>query len=308
MVSSLFVTGASGFIGRHFLTLLKPESFDHVYCLTRSESTARELAYQKNSHWLVGSIFDSSVYSNYLESVDAVIHLAATTGKARPDQYFNVNSIATQYLLDQCKQRGVRNFLYVSSIVVNYKDKSHYYYAQSKQEGENAVIRSGLNYTIVRPTIVLGKDSPIWKVLSALARLRVIPVLGDGRTRIQPIDVEDVADAIVSILQEEYFQKQSMDLGGPEVISIEGLLKNIHRLYAEDEPKFIHLPYKPLRWLVARSERYFSRWMPLNAGQLSVFTEEGTITSNRLCDQRQSRMKDVDTMLKALISHDRHCR
>jgi nucleoside-diphosphate-sugar epimerase len=307
MVKSLFITGANGFIGRHLLARLDSQKFDHVYCLTRTDINPRECAREKNFHWLVGSVFDSTIYNESLDSVDAVIHLAATTGKAQRDQYFTVNFNGTQYLLDQCKQQGVRNFLYASSIVVKYKNHSDYYYAQSKQKGEDAVIQSGLNYTIVRPTIVLGKDAPNWKALSSLARLPLIPVIGNGTTPIQPIDVDDAVDSIISIIQEGEFRNESIDLGGPEILSIEDFLKRIHRLYNRDQPRVIHLPHKPLRWLMAFTEKYLSRLMPLNAGQLSLFVEEGTITANRICEKRRSHMKDVNTMLKALISNERHC-
>jgi nucleoside-diphosphate-sugar epimerase len=307
MAKSIFITGANGFIGRHLLARLEPRQFDHIYCLTRSDINPREIARGENFHWLAGSIFDSRIYSGCLDSVDAVIHLAATTGKAQREQYFTVNSKGTECLVKQCKEHGVNNFLYVSSIVVKYKDISHYYYAQSKQEGEVAVIQSGLDYAIVRPTIVLGKDSPSWKALSNFARLRLIPVLGTGTTQIQPIDVDDTVDAIISIIQEGAFRNESFDLGGPEILSIEDFLKRIHWLYTWEQPRVIHLPYKPLRWFVAFTEKYLSRLVPLNAGQLSVFVEDGTTAANQFFEKRRLHMKDVNTMLKALISNERHC-
>jgi nucleoside-diphosphate-sugar epimerase len=141
----LFITGASGFIGRHLLAKLDPEQYDSIYCLTRRESTAKKLAEQNRFHWVIGSLFDSTVYGGCLDSSDTVIHLAATTGKAQPQEYFRVNATGTRYLIEQCKQRGIKNFLYVSTITVKFGDKSNYHYAQSKQEAEEAVKRSGLN-------------------------------------------------------------------------------------------------------------------------------------------------------------------
>jgi len=244
------------------------------------------------------------VYGSCLENCNAVIHLAAATGKARPDQYFNVNCNGTRHLLMQCKQRGVKKFLYASSIVVKYRDNSHYYYAQSKREAEVAVKESGLNYTIVRPTIVLGKESPGWKSLSMLARLSVVPLLGDGSVRIQPIAVDEVADAIISIVQEADSRNDIFDLGGPEILSIEDFLRRVHRLYRSAEPRVVHLPYKLVRAVVACAERYTSSLMPLNAGQLSVFVEDGTAAPNRLYDERQPHMESLDTLLKALTRDD----
>jgi nucleoside-diphosphate-sugar epimerase len=295
---SLFITGGSGFIGRHLLARLNARQYDHVYCLTRSESTAWKFAYQKTFTWLIGSIFDSSVYGSCLDSSEVVIHLAATTGKARPNQYFTVNSAGTRYLLAQCKQRGVKNFLYVSSIAAKYRDKSHYYYAQSKLEGEKAVAQSGLNYAIVRPTIVLGKGSPAWKALLKLVRLPFVVVLGDGTTRIQPIDVDDLVDTLLAVVEERAFFNETFDMGGPDAITIEEFLTRLHRIYYTKETKVIHLRREPLSRMITFSERYLSSVMPFTAGQLSVFAHDGTIESNRLYEKRRAQMKDLDTLLR----------
>ena len=304
MVRSLFVTGASGFIGRTLLARFRPQRYDHVSCLTRNESAAANLVENDYLNWLIGSIFDSSVYGSCLESTDLVIHLAATTGKARREEYFRVNSAGTRYLLAQCKQRGVKHFLYVSTIAVKYGNKSHYYYAQSKQEGEEAVTQSGLNYTILRPTIVLGKDSPGWNALSGLARLPLVPVLGDGSTRIQPIDVDDVVDAILAIIEEQDFCNATYDFGGPEIITIEEFLRKISRFYRGSEPRIMHLPQKPLRWIVACAESVLPGLMPLNAGQLSVFVQDGSVAPNRLYEKQRPRMKDLDTVLRSLTRNE----
>src|SRR5262249_41416469 len=149
-------------------------------------------------------------------------------------------------------------------------DKSYYHYARSKLEGEEIVRTSGLNYTIVRPTIVLGKESSGWKALSRLGRLHWMPVVGDGTARIQPIDVDDLVDSMISIIDEQDFHDESFDLGGPEALSVEDFLKKVHRLYCENEPRVVHLPYELLRRMVAYGETLLPSMVPWNAGQLSV--------------------------------------
>jgi len=301
VASSLFITGARGFIGRHLLERLDPEEYDSIYCLTRSESTARKLADQKRFHWLVGSIFDSDVYGRCLDSSDTVIHLAATTGKARPEEYFRVNAVGTRYLVEQCKRRDVKNFLFVSTIAVKYRNKSDYPYAQSKQEAEEAVKQSGLNYAIVRPTIVLGKESPGWNALSKLARLPLVVVFGDGTTRTQPIEVDDLVDAMIAVVKEEDFHNESFDLGGPDTITVEEFLKKVRQLYHGNTGKVLHLPYEPLKRVVACIDGYWPSILPLNAGQLSVFVQDGTVTPNRVYEKQYPRMKDLDTALRLLV-------
>ena len=301
MSGSLFVTGASGFIGRTLLKRLNPRRYERIYCLTRSGRPNLTNIDEGNITWLHGSLFDSDSYEHCLDSRMVVVHLAAATGKAPAEHYFSVNCEGTRYLVARCRERQVNNFLYVSSIAANYRDKSHYHYAQSKLDGEKIVKKSGLNYAIVRPTIVLGKESPGWRALSRLARLRWVPVFGDGTAPIQPIAVDDLVDAIISIIDEQEFHDESFDLGGSEVVSIEDFLRKAHRFYCGDEPRVVHLPYELLRRVVAYGETLLHSKLPLNVGQLSVFVQDGTIKSNRLYEKQRPSMKDLDTVLRFLI-------
>jgi NADH dehydrogenase len=254
-----------------------------------------------NLTWLEGSLFDSDRYAHCLNSSVVAVHLAAVTGKAPAEHYFSVNRDGTQHLLTRCRERQVKNFLYVSSIAANYPDKSHYYYAQSKLEAEKVVRKSGIGYAIVRPTIVLGRDSLGWKSLARLARLPWVPVFGDGSTQIQPIEVDDLVDAMIAVIEEEEFHNESFDLGGPDVLTIEEFLVKVHRLYCHDEPKIVHLPYQSVKRVFSLAESYFSSILPVNAGQLSVFTQDGTIADNRLYTKQRPRMKDIDTVLRLLV-------
>jgi NADH dehydrogenase len=229
-----------------------------------------------------------------------VVHLAATTGKASAEEYFSVNCHGTRHLIASCRERQVKNFLYISSIAVKYLDKSHYPYAQSKQEAEEIVRQSDLNYAIVRPTIVLGKEAPGWQALSRLARLRWVPVFGDGAARIQPIDVDDLVDAMISLIDEQDFHGESFDVGGSDVISIEAFLKKVHHVWSGNEPRFVHLPYDLVRRILGYGETLLPSMLPLNAGQLSVFVEDGTVTPNRLYEKQRPYMKDLDTVLRVL--------
>jgi NADH dehydrogenase len=301
VAGSLFITGASGFIGRHLLARLIPQRYDHIYCLTRRESGIPKSLRQENFTWLLGSLFDSERYGSCLDASVRVVHLAAATGKAPAGEYFSVNRDGTRHLLERCRERQVPNFLHVSSIAANYHDKSHYDYAQSKLESEEIVVKSGLNYTILRPTIVLGKDSFGWRALSRLARLPLVPVFGNGSARIQPIDVDDLVDAMIAVIDEWDFRNESFDLGGPDVLTIEEFLKKVHRLTNGGEAKIVHLPYGPLRTLVAWAQTLIPSMLPLNAGQLTVFVQDGTATANRLYEKQRPYMKDLDTALRGLV-------
>ena len=227
-VENLFITGASGFIGRHLLARLACGKYETLFCLSRD--TGKIPVRTPHVRALEGELADIDRYQPELTASDCIVHLAAATGKLRPADYFRINVVGTNNLLERAKQCGVRRFLFVSSIVVRYRNKDDYYYAQSKEKAEQLVRESGLEYAIVRPTIVAGAGSGVLAGLEKLATLPVMPVFGDGRTRVQPIAVEDLADFLVMILERELFSGGTFEFGGPEVLTIEHLLSRLCHL------------------------------------------------------------------------------
>ncbi|MBI4589083.1 MAG: NAD-dependent epimerase/dehydratase family protein [Candidatus Rokubacteria bacterium] len=299
MANALFITGATGFVGRHLLGRLDPARYPQVYCLGR-----RPTAVAPGPFRIVeGDLADARRYAPALASTDTVIHLAAATGKAPREEYFRVNAGGTEVLLEAAERAGVRNFLYVSSIAVRYPDTSGYYYAQSKQLGEDAVGRSRLRFAIVRPTIILGRDAPAWTLLGRLSRAPITFLPGDGKTRIQPIYVDDLVDCLVSVLDDDLFTRDTFEVGGPEPVAFEAFLRTAHRLYHGKEPRVVHLPLAPLIRLLAILEKPLYSHLPITAGQLSAFRYDGTIRANSLFDRHAPRMKPVDDMLRLLVGH-----
>lgn len=300
MAASLFITGCRGFIGQHLLQALEDSKYEKIYCLSSTGPDAADQNPSGKFQWIKAALHQPEVYAPYLVSGDSVVHLAAVTGKAKPEGYFTINCQGTKSLLEQCKRAGVTKFLYVSSIAVKFPEKSHYYYAQSKDEAERLVRDSGLNYTIIRPTIVLGKESPVWKKLCQIAKAPVIPVFGSGTARIQPIYVDDLVNWMVSFLSESLFLKETLEVGGPEIIAIEEFLQRIHEKYRKQRAPVVHLPVKQLIPVLNFVERYASSLLPFNSGQLSSFLYDGIAEPNGRVQHSQHAMKNVQTMLAVL--------
>ena len=181
MFQSIFITGYSGFIGRYLFRTLESRKYKSIYCLSRRNISSTDLSRQGNYQFIRAGIHDTDAYSPYLRECDVVIHMAAATGKSKPQDLFNVNLEGTRVLVEKCRQLHVKNFLYVSSIAVKFPNTSQYPYARSKQRAEDVVRESDLRYAIIRPTIVLGQEGPIWQSLFRLAKVPVILIPGDGK-------------------------------------------------------------------------------------------------------------------------------
>ncbi len=232
-----------------------------------------------------------------------VLHLAALTGKATPEAFFRVNAQGVQFLVEQCQAAGVQNLLYVSTIAVNYPDKSNYFYAQAKAAAEKIVQQSGLHYLVVRPTIVIGPGSPALAGLTKFVRRHLVVTLGNGQNRIQPIDVGDLATCLLTLLQRASFDNQIIELGGPEPLTLGDFLAAIHRARYHTEPRWVvRLPLtllvKGLTWL----ERGFGPRLPVQAGQLSAFGNDGTIRTSTFHTAQRSHLKNVAEMLRLSLA------
>jgi NADH dehydrogenase len=304
-MKTLFITGASGFIGRHLLAKIDHKAFNRVYCLIRtSKLPSVDLSAHPNIKVIEGDLFDADAYAESLASSDIVLHLAASTGKAKPEEYFHVNAEGTEFLVHQCEGHGVEEFIYVSTIAVKYPDISRYYYAQSKKAGEDALKESSLSYSIVRPTIVIGKDGPIWLNLSKLAKAPFPFIFGDGKTKIQPVCVEDLVNILLSVIVNEIFSNETSDLGGPDIIAFEEFIRLIHLEYNGKQTTLRHIPLKPLIYFLGILEKYLYPFLPITTGQLSPFRYDSVAEPNPLHDRHAPGMVSPQEMIRIVVQKE----
>jgi nucleoside-diphosphate-sugar epimerase len=292
---SLFITGASGFIGSAVLRQLDLGRWERVYCLRYRRAIAKS-AHPK-FHYINGGLDDAERYAPYLAQCDTVLHLAAVTGKAPPQAYWQVNTQGTQQLIAQAERAGVKNFVFGSTIAVKYHNIENYTYAQSKRQAECALMASRLNYCIVRPTIVIGKGGATWNVLKKLGSLPLPIIFGDGSSRVQPIWVDDLAQCIVQILRHENLRRDIVELGGPEIVSFDEFIRRIQRRTRSNPTRVLHIPTAPVTAILRALPKPLAAALPLNAGQLSAFTNDSTIEPNSICAAHAAEMKTIDEML-----------
>lgn len=295
MPEQLFVTGATGFIGRRLLAALDRRRFGAVTSLVRVPGALA------GERVVVGRLEDASSYEGALGPATTVVHLAGLTGKAAPERYVAVNVEGTSRLVAACRRAGVRRFVHVSTIAVKYPDKRWYPYARSKEAAETIVRESGLDYLIVRPTIALGPGSPAAAGLGRLARSWLTIVPGRGRARIQPIHVDDLARVLAALVAEARFAGETVELGGPEVVEVGELLRLLSARGGR-RPPALHVPLAPLVAILGRVEGMFLPILPITAGQLSVFAQDGIIEPHPAVEGWAPMMKSVEAMVRAAAS------
>lgn len=292
----VFLTGGSGFIGRRLIDALRGRGVSLVL-LDRSGALA-PLGTQPGIEVVAGDVLEPERYAVALSAADAVVHLAAATGKASAQEHMRTNAAGTEALLEQCRSRGVERFLFVSSIAAKFPDTRDYPYAQAKRRAEAAVRASGLRWVILRPTMVLGPGSPILTALEKLAGLPMLPIFGDGTTPVQPIHVDDLVAFITAVLEEDRFERETLELGGARQLTIEELVQEIRQARRGARGRPVHLPLAAILPALRVAESVgLGGVLPVTVGQLSTFRFDGTIESNPLHESRRGRLRDIREML-----------
>jgi len=224
----IFVTGATGFIGRNLILSLKQRHYQIMAFVLSGDNEAVKIA-QDNPEISYGDIRDKGSIEKAIAGADAVIHLAAIQESNDPALNEEINYIGVKNLVETCRKYSIKRLIHLSSISTCYKVKSHY--GTSKAKADQYLMSSfGIDYTILRPTLVYGNTAsgPFHTFLQILDKLPlVIPVIGNGRALKQPVFVEDVVSAIILALETDAAIGKYYDISGQNAVTIEEIIRQI---------------------------------------------------------------------------------
>lgn len=306
-LQTVFITGATGFIGRYVLRRLVASGSCRLLCLTRNSNVSAAVTDgDQNVEWITGEIVQPATYVEALAQSSVVIHLAAATGAADSRELREVNEIGTETLLSTCKRVGIDRIVFASSIAVTGDDIAHYPYARTKLAAENAVRDSGLDFAILRPTIVINDDAPNWRMLQKLACLPVVPLFGGGKANVQPVDVLDTARALELLIGDEIESGHIIELGGPETLPFSEFLARIRMASGRTGFLSLSIPVIPARVALGIAERVLGDRTPVRPGQLSPFVNDGVAKPNAIYELLRPRMLTLDELLQRIVRADRH--
>ena len=270
-MSTVFLTGGSGFVGRAVLRTLRQEGY-RVRCLLRP-GAERRLPIREGVDVVPGEVTAPGAWGKALAGCDAVIHLVGIIREfpGRGITYERLHVQGTRHLLEAARAAGVGRHVQMSALGTRPGAVSGYH--RTKWQAEEAVRASGLRWTIFRPSIIFGPEDEFVNMLAGMIRrLPVVPVIGDGRYRLQPVAVENVADGFVRALSTEGAVGQTYDVAGPEPFEFNRLLDLIGEALGRRRVRKLHQPLGLMRPLV----RVFQRvpFFPLTLDQLTMLEEE----------------------------------
>ncbi len=244
----ILVTGGSGFIGRRVVSRLT-EGGNSVRVLARGQRRADQ---PSGVEVVRGDVVSAEGLSEAMSEVEKVVHLVAIIRESGSQTFEAVIRQGTERLVEAAKVAGVKKFVYVSAIGA--QDDLYYPYLHAKLAAERVVVLSGLKYTILRPSIIFGEGDEFINALAGLIRYNpVVPVAGDGKTKFQPLWVEDLVTCIVACLDEEAHGGQTLEVGGPEHLTYEEMLDIVKEALGKSRVK-VHVPLAVMRPLAQMME------------------------------------------------------
>lgn len=237
----IFLTGGTGFIGRHVLRRLQARG-RAVRCLVLpTESLAQGNG--ADVEVVSGDITQFDGWAAGSSGIDTVIHCAAAMLPNRADHIRRVNVQGTRNVLRFAQQVGARRFIYFSAVSAVYRNMN--IYGESKAEAEALVAAAGLDYTILRPTMVYGRDGGLhFQQLVRLVRRApgALPVLGSGAARLQPVSIDDVAQAVDLVLDEPRSVGKIYGVAGATALTFDEYVDLLSAVLGRRPPLKVHVP------------------------------------------------------------------
>jgi len=218
------VFGGSGFLGRHVVRALAKRGYRIRVAVRRPE-----LAFHLQPLGRVGQIHPVQANLRYPASVQAAmrdtgvaVNLVGILAASGSQTFDAVQARGADTVAKAAAGAGAR-MVHVSAIGADERGTSQY--ARSKAAGEKAVLSAVPSATIMRPSVVFGPEDEFTNRFAALARMSpLLPLIGGGETKMQPVFVGDVASAVADAVDGKTKAGATYELGGPEVLSLREIM------------------------------------------------------------------------------------
>jgi uncharacterized protein YbjT (DUF2867 family) len=220
------VLGGSGFIGRYVVQRLAARG-DVIPVGCRHAEQARFLMTLGNVGQIAAvnvAIDDEELLPAFLAGSAAVVNCVGILHESGSQTFERTHHLGPARLARFAREAGVERLVHISAIGAEPRSTSAY--ARSKAAGEAAMRDAFPTATILRPSVVFGPEDQFFNRFAAIAMISpVLPLIGGGRTRFQPVYVGDVADAVLRCLDDPATAGRTFELGGPKVYTFREMLE-----------------------------------------------------------------------------------
>ncbi len=236
----ILITGGTGVIGTRLVDEWLKEGHRIRVLALPSDRTPLERDARVDVRY--GDISNKENIKGICKGVSTVYHLAAVILSLDEGVFERVNVNGTRNIVEEAKDAGVEHFVYISSASVVYPKKAAY--NLSKWKAEEIVRASGLNYTVIRPTLVYSDTGgeEFNNYLDYLKKFPIVPFIGKGEAKKRPVHVDDIAEGLLAVYGNKNAYGKIYNFSGSEVISILDFTRLCLKLMGMSNKPIIRLP------------------------------------------------------------------
>jgi nucleoside-diphosphate-sugar epimerase len=295
---NVLVTGASGLIGRRLVARLLRAGCS-VGAFVRTPGSLADLAPDRLTI-LPGVVEDRAAVERAAAGREAVVHLAAVAGAVDEATVYAVNVGGTENVLAAARAAGVRRIVFTSTVSAARERMGPY--GRSKRLAEERVRAAGIPFVILRPSLVYGgRDTGLVVALARWLRsLPVMPVIGDGRTEIDPIHIDDLCGVIEACLVRDDVLGRIYDVLGPDRVTLDEFLRRLGDVLGVRRP-LLHLPARPTLLLARLLSAVMSR-PPITADNVLGLTSPARVDRDAAARDFPIAWTPLEVGLRALAS------
>ncbi len=224
MDGSITVFGGTGFIGRHLVPLLL-QSGATVRVAVRHPSRVQVTTESAQAaEYIQADVLDDVAVGGGIAGTGAVVNLVGTLTETARQTYRAVHVEGARRVALAAQRHGVMRLIHISALGAS--PTSPAISDQTKAGGEQAVRAVFPQVTLVRPSLTFGEDDHFFSRFAAMIRTSpILPLIGGGITKFQPVFVDDVSAALVELLKRPETVGKTYEFGGPQVYSFKALLE-----------------------------------------------------------------------------------
>jgi uncharacterized protein YbjT (DUF2867 family) len=288
------IFGGPGFVGRYAVRALAQTGWR-----VRAASRRPDLAGHLQPMGAVGQIHAVQANLRYPESVeravqgaDAVVNCVGVLASTGRQTFAAIHAKGARAIAKAARQAGVKTFVHVSAIGAEKESAAQY--ARTKAEGERAVLEEFPEAIILRPSIVFGPEDEFFNRFAAMARLSpVLPLIGGGTTKFQPVFAGDLALAITAAVEGRAKAGTVYEIGGPEVLTFRELLDKTQEFSGRNRG-YLKLPFWMAKLQALMTSPLPNSLRPVTLDQVRLLERDNVVSAMAEKDGRTLKALGVD--------------
>ncbi len=262
---NVVVAGGTGLLGRAITKALLDAG--HTVVVASRSQPARD-PIDARASWVRADVTDPSTLPAALAGADAVVDAVQFPNSPIEDPkkgltFERIDLGGTKNLVDAAKAAGVPRFVGLSG--VGAAEDATFHWLRYKWAEEQHIKASGVPFTMFRPSWIYGpRDVSLNRFLGFARFLPFIPIVGDGKTRISALFIDDLAAHVVAAVERDDVRGRIFEIGGPDVLSMDEVVRAA--LKAAGKKRFLmHQPASLMRMVAGIAQRLPGRLLTPDA-------------------------------------------